>query len=101
MHSVVPAIWCSARTENDNGPGLASAASNAVTVGLPKPPTVTAASGAEGIKVLFVPDTLLTGDTFKYWAEDASAGSGAATRLAEADVVTRSGVQAGRYKSGR
>ena len=76
----------SARTENDNGPGAESSPSNAVSVGRPKAPTVSATGSSTGVEVTFTPDTLLTGDVFRYWAVDASAGSNSEPRLTEAAV---------------
>lgn len=75
-----------ARTVNDNGPGAESAASNAFSVGRPKAPAVQATGSSTGVKVAFTPDTPETGDTWVYWAEDASVGGGERFRLDEATV---------------
>lgn len=75
-----------ARTVNDNGPGAESAGSNAFSVGRPKAPAVQATGSSTGVKVAFTPDTPETGDTWVYWAEDASAGSSEQWRLDEATV---------------
>lgn len=87
----------SARTVNDNGPGAVSAPSNTVSVGRPKQPDLAAIGSITGVKVLFAPDTPETGDSWAYWAEDASQGGGGAVRLEEAlvgEVTTRQGERA-------
>lgn len=88
------------RTVNDNGPGAESAASNTISVGRPKAPAVQAAGSVTGVKITFTPDTPETGDSWVYWAEDASAGSSSEVRLEEAtvspDVQPRQGEWSGR-----
>lgn len=77
----------SARTVNDNGPGAESAASNAVSVGKPKAPAVQVTGSSTAVKIAFTPDMPETGDTWMYWAEDASLGSISDARLYETIVA--------------
>lgn len=84
-----------ARTSNDNGAGAESSPSNTISVGRPIAPAVTATGSASGVEVTFTPTTLLTGDTFRVWAVDASAGGSGETRLVEREVTTVTTAQGG------
>lgn len=47
---------------------------------------MSATGSSTGVEVTFTPATLLTGDVFRYWAVDSSAGSNSEPRLTEAAV---------------
>ena len=92
---------CSARTSNDNGAGAESGPSNTISVGRPIAPAVTATGSASGVEVSFTPDaaSLLTTDTFRYWAVGSD---GTTERLAEAAVgavTVGAGASVGRLSS--
>lgn len=74
-----------ARTFNDNGAGAESSPSTIISVGRPIAPDVTATGSASGVEVSFTPDaaSLLTTDSFRYWAVGSD---GTTQRLAEAAV---------------